>query len=149
MSHETVRRVSRLQTVPAFEVSAGFCPPPRPAHLWWACESPRERLSGCCVTWSWLGHQRCCLGKRKDITALGSLRAGRRNLILGKFLGFPEIERGATFAPAWVTSKSLWVCFVVQVSKSGWGAWEFSQQGPLPLPVKMWCPNKHFLEDVS
>lgn len=61
------------------------------------------------------------------------------HFILGKFLSFLGDEAWATFAPAQVILEGLEPCFVIQVSKSGCGAWEFPARAVTTAHQK-WVP---------
>lgn len=71
-----------------------------------------------------------------------------RHFILGKFLSFPGDEAWATFAPAWVILEGLEPCFVIQVSKSGCGAWEFPARA-VTIAHQKWVPRAPPLSHFS
>lgn len=72
----------------------------------------------------WLWHWNTAVCKRQYIIAPGCPLCSSL-FILGKFLCFPGDGACVTLAPASVVSEGPQACFVVQVSKGGWGAWEF------------------------
>lgn len=74
----------------------------------------------------WLWHWSTVVCKRQSIRAPGftQLLLCCCNFILGKFVSFPGDEAWAAFAPAQAIAEGLESCFVIQVSRSGCGAWE-------------------------
>lgn len=65
----------------------------------------------------------CCL--QTTVHYSSRVPALLRLFILGRFLCFLGDEACAALAPASVIPEGPRACFVVQVLKGGWGAWEF------------------------
>lgn len=121
------------------------CPSLARATALWSlfCACWERFSSGCCACpWPCGFDTEALLSAKDSILELrGSLSCLLCcwNFILGKFLSFLGDGAWAAFAPAWSLSEGLEPCFVLQVSRSGCGAWE-SPTRAITTTCQKWVP---------